>query len=313
MAKCRRCQKQGRVRLASLCHRLLLRAYTMEIVFCRTRVIAFLTKIVETDSSDSQPVFSSGDEAEIRRGSQQSANTTSTTDDAYPKTRKGKQNEPLELGRELTPEDVKQKASDPALHQSSITSGFSYMTTSTILDGKPPPPPPAPVHQSAFPNSFPHERGHGRFSSPRAPDLPDLHTPGSERHPNVRNPVSDLWTDDAYEKPEATRVTKMSEIEARLNRWRCKCGVFNDTDKDTCRGCKAPLGTPKYDFNAQRPGEEGMRGNAARDEERGRSLTRPGFYSRQSTGLDGAADDEREEFTKKKKTVRKVPEFAEEA
>ncbi|CAO2649530.1 Nn.00g069150.m01.CDS01 [Neocucurbitaria sp. VM-36] len=216
----------------------------------------------DVDSHDSHAVQSASDE-EARRGSE--ANTISTQDDAGPKT-PGDQaaTETLDLNRKLSAEEVKRKASIPELHQSSLSHGFNNMPTTNLEANRPPAPPISPPHQAHFPNQYDHSPGHGRYSSPRAPSLPDLHSPGSERHSSVqRNPVSDTWRSDAYEKFDRERVTKMSEIEAKQDRWKCEgCGVLNERGKTVCTGCGDQIGLAEWRYGARGREEDGVRWNA---------------------------------------------------
>lgn len=130
----------------------------------------------------------------------------------------------------------------------------------------------------------------------------------------MRNPVSDTWSDDAYEKPEASGVTKMSDIQTKLDQWKCeKCGVLNQRQSDTCKGCKDVLGLPRYGPDMKEDGEKGMMGNAQMIEEIRHRRGAQGALGRRGAGLDGTGEGGVEAYSKKKKKVKEVPEFAEEA
>ncbi|KAF1850948.1 uncharacterized protein K460DRAFT_412576 [Cucurbitaria berberidis CBS 394.84] len=216
---------------------------------------------IDIESPDSQAIeSSSGEEA---RGLSE-ANTVSTQDDQDPEIPLDHEDdETLRLDRKLSAEEVQRKASSPEIHHSALSSGFDHMTLDELETNKPPAPPPEPTHQAHFPNQYQHEPGHGRHSSPQAPELPDLHAAGDERSLNVRNPVSDTWREDAYEKLDRSEVTKMSDIEAKQDRWKCEnCGVLNERGRGVCKKCGDRIEMPEHRYHARGDGEMGVRWNA---------------------------------------------------
>lgn len=93
------------------------------------------------------------------------------------------------------------------------------------------PAPTTPPHGSAFPGQYPHDALHDRTRSPKT-TLPDYHDPDSptqKRGPGIaRNPVSDTWRADAYEKREAGKG-KIVDVAKRQDRWKCEyCGNLNE-------------------------------------------------------------------------------------
>jgi hypothetical protein len=115
-----------------------------------------------------------------------------------------------------------------------------------------PTPPPLP-RSSTFPDQIEHDPSHDRARSPKS-SLPDYHDPDSptqKRGPGIpRNPVADIWREDAYLKKE-TSDRKISSAEAgkMQDRWRCEyCNALNE------RGAEA---TPTPDPDDPRVGAAG--------------------------------------------------------
>ncbi|KNG45143.1 protein kinase [Stemphylium lycopersici] len=129
-------------------------------------------------------------------------------------------------------EEVERDAATARRRTSSLSSSLAALSSSEHAALQPAQPAPTtPPHGSAFPGQYPHDALHDRTRSPKT-TLPDYHDPDSptqKRGPGIaRNPVSDTWRADAYEKREAGKG-KIVDVAKRQDRWKCEyCGNLNE-------------------------------------------------------------------------------------